>query len=360
MHPERIVIYIGAAVIVVFVTIAIALGAIIADARPSVSVHDFVVPAHEQQTIDVSSPTSTPITIRHFGDMMLGRHVGVLAQRNGFDWLFAPMVSTTPDFFSSADLTVVNLEGPFTDYPIVTSKEIAFQFDPVYVPLVADLGIDLVSLANNHAQDMGSAAFAETKEHLASSSIRYAGEQYAVNSSSLHYETIASRTIAFVAINDTHPGTDIDSAMKLIGEAEETADLTIVTIHWGAEYQLLSNTHQQTLAHQFINSGADAVIGHHPHVVQEIEIYNDAPIVYSLGNMVFDQYFSTDTQQGMGVEFTITSSTIDSIEVLPFKTVYSQITPMEAQEKTMFLEGLFERSRLGEYTVSSTTIFLQL
>jgi poly-gamma-glutamate synthesis protein (capsule biosynthesis protein) len=310
--------------------------------------------------VEIKKEEYLPVRILHLGDMMLGRHVAVLIDRHGFDWLFAPMVSTTPGFFSDADLTVVNLEGPFAEYRIETTKEIAFQFNPDLAPLVADLGIDLVSLANNHSYDMGVAAFAETKQHLASSSIRYIGEQYTVNSSSLYYETIASTTIAFVGINDTHPGTDIDTALTLIEQAEQDADLTIVTIHWGAEYQLLSNARQRMLAHQFIDTGADAVIGHHPHVVQELEVYNGAPIAYSLGNFVFDQYFSTDTQQGLGIEFMIVSSTIDSIEVLPFQTVRSQVTPMEESEKQQFLDALFERSRLGEYTVSSTSSYIEL
>lgn len=348
-------VYITTSIAALCLFLVIVLIGVVSDTASRTSYRDFLLPPQDTELQEEHS-TSTPITIRHFGDMMLGRHVGVLAERNGFDWLFAPIVSTTPDFFSSSDLTIINLEGPFTKYRIDTSKEIAFQFNPDYAPLVAELGIDLVSLANNHSYDMGSAAFAETQEHLASSSIRYIGEQYAVNSSSLHYETIARTTIAFVAINDTHPSTDIKAAMNLIETAEETGDLTIVTIHWGAEYQLLSNERQRSLAHQFIDVGADAVIGHHPHVVQELEIYNGAPIAYSLGNLVFDQYFSTDTQQGLGVELTITSSTISSIEILPFKTVYSQITPMNQAEEVQFLESLFDRSRLDGYTVSSTII----
>lgn len=355
MSQARIIGYITSAIIILFLTITIAVCAVITDRSVSTTVTDFFIEKKSEIPV-VSVDTTTPITIRHFGDMMLGRHVGVLAERNGFDWLFEPMVSSSPGLFSSSDLTIVNLEGPFTKFRIETSKEIAFQFNPDYAPLVADLGIDLVSLANNHSYDMGAAAFAETQKHLASSSIRYVGEQYAVNSSSLHFETIASTTIAFVAINDTHPGTDIEAAMNLIETAEETGDLTIVTIHWGAEYQLLSNERQRNLAHQFIDAGADAVIGHHPHVVQELEIYNGAPIAYSLGNLLFDQYFSTDTQQGLGVELTITSSTISSIEILPYKTVYSQITQMNQDEEVQFLDALFDRSRLDGYTVSSTII----
>jgi poly-gamma-glutamate synthesis protein (capsule biosynthesis protein) len=298
----------------------------------------------------------TPITILHVGDVMLDRHVAVLIERHGIDWIFAPLVSSSPDFFSAPDITMLNLEGPFAERRIDTTKSIAFRFDPLYAAYLADIGVDLVSLANNHAQDMGRAAFEETKVHLNAVGIRYVGEQYAVNSSSLHYETVASTTIAFIAINDTHPGTNIDRAIELITYAETVADLTIITIHWGAEYQLVSNERQRTLARKFVDAGADAVIGHHPHVVQEIEIYNGVPIAYSLGNFVFDQYFSVDTQQGIGVRLTILDDTVQGLELIPLHMIRTQVYQMEGEMKEQFLESLIARSRIDGYTVTSTQI----
>jgi poly-gamma-glutamate synthesis protein (capsule biosynthesis protein) len=340
--------------IVVPVLLWVWLGGMI-DVEPRATVPTDIFIISQIETAEVPIPPS-PITILHVGDVMLDRYVQVLIDRHGIDWVFAPLLDTYPNFFSDPDLMVMNLEGPFAAQRINTTKSIAFRFDPLYAVYLADIGVDVVSLANNHSLDMGSVAFEETKEHLDAVGIRYAGEQYAVTSSSLYIEEVASTTIAFVAINDTHPGTDIDRAIELITYAETVADLTIITIHWGAEYQLVSNERQQMLARQFVDAGADAVIGHHPHVVQEVEMYNGAPIAYSLGNFVFDQYFSVDTQQGLGVRLTILDDTVQGLELIPLHMIRTQVHSMEGDMKDTFMESLIARSRIDGYTVTSTQI----
>src|SRR5690606_33310167 len=90
---------------------------------------------------------------------------------------------------------------------------------------------------------------------------------------------------------------DTDSAVRMIAtlQTEHPDALIVVYPHWGEEYATTSSPRQQSLAHAFIDAGADAVIGSHPHVVQELELYNEKLIAYSLGNFVFDQYFSEET-----------------------------------------------------------------
>ena len=211
----------------------------------------------------------------------------------------------------------------------------------------------MVTLANNHSYDMGSQGVIDTKVHLEASDIAFMGEQFEVNSSSLHVETIRELDIAFVAINDTHPNTDIETALELIHTAETIVDTTVVTIHWGSEYQPISNLHQQSLAHQFIDAGADAVIGHHPHVVQEIEVYQDRPIFYSLGNFLFDQYFSKETQEGLAIGLVLGKNKTMGAYIFPLSMERSQVEYMPYPDRTTFMIDLLERSTLNTYTIEN-------
>ena len=110
----------------------------------------------------------------------------------------------------------------------------------------------------------------------------------------------------------------------------------MVNAHWGEEYSAQFNRLQQELAHGFIDAGADAVIGHHPHVAQGMEVYKNKPIFYSLGNFVFDQYFSAETQTGLAVEFIFNGQGLD-YKLHPFASKNSQIRLLDAKEKDDFL-----------------------
>ena len=115
-----------------------------------------------------------------------------------------------------------------------------------------------------------------------------------------------------------------------------------MSVHWGQEYQIKSSVFQQKLARKIIDSGADLIIGHHPHVVQEIEIYNNKLIFYSLGNFVFDQYFSEQTQQGLAVRLEINENKL-VFQLFPIQSKLSQPFLMEQNQAEKFLEKLSER-----------------
>jgi LAS superfamily LD-carboxypeptidase LdcB len=101
---------------------------------------------------------------------------------------------------------------------------------------------------------------------------------------------------------------------NIIKNAKAKCDVLIVSFHWGIEYKKIHNKRQETLAYKAIDNGADMVIGHHPHVMQDTQVYKDKPIVYSLGNFIFDQYFSADTMQGMVFETTFLGSKLQSTQ----------------------------------------------
>lgn len=296
-------------------------------------------------------------TMLHVGDMMLDRSVAVrMQQEGGFDWLLEPLAGPEERFFSGIDTIVGNLEGPLADVRIDTSKEIAFRFDPALKHDFVRWGFDVFTLANNHTVDMGYQGMRDTKRHLDDVGIAHLGEQYGLNSSSIYIDTVRGLDIAYVAINDTHYNIPIEDMVELVSEADTRADTVIVTIHWGTEYQPLSNSRQRDMARQFIDAGADAVIGHHPHVVQELEVYKERPIFYSLGNFLFDQYFSVPTQQGLVIGLVVGDDSIDSFSVFPVVSVRSQVDYMPYTMRLEFMEGLVERSRLGEYTIDNYSL----
>ena len=127
----------------------------------------------------------------------------------------------------------------------------------------------------------------------------------------------------------------------------ETTDLVIVNVHWGTEYEHQFNKIQQETAHNLIDAGADIIIGHHPHVVQGIEIYQGKPIFYSLGNFIFDQYFSSDTRAGLAVGINITDGKSE-FYLFPLKSKLSQVELTEGAEKEKFFSDLINWSNLEE------------
>ncbi|MFH2018657.1 MAG: CapA family protein, partial [bacterium] len=134
---------------------------------------------------------------------------------------------------------------------------------------------------------------------------------------------------------------------SIVEKIKPKSDFIIANVHWGQEYQKTSNSLQRKLARELIDLGVDAIIGHHPHVVQEMEIYKNRPIFYSLGNFVFDQYFSEATQQELGVGLVFRDKSI-SAYVFPLQSVKSQISQMNYANAIKFTSDWTAKSRLGD------------
>ena len=113
-------------------------------------------------------------------------------------------------------------------------------------------------------------------------------------------------------------------------KAEKNLDRIIVSIHWGEEYEIESNTPQKRIAHELADAGTDIIVGHHPHVAQETELYNGSLILYSLGNFVFDQGFSPETMRGLVARVTVSS---DGIEPEYFTSYLNKQYQVERIEK---------------------------
>ncbi len=288
-------------------------------------------------------------SILNFGDMMLDRNVRNMIEKNGEDYLFANLVAEENNIFTGMDAVSANLEGPFADKRRPTTKSIAFRFNPDLLPMLKKYNFSLFSHANNHTYDMGAAGFEEAKKNLDAAGFEFYGSQYKVNNDSLLIKKIGDFNFGFIGINDTNSPVEILKVVDLIKNARNQAvDFVIINAHWGQEYKEISNKRQRELAHAFIDAGADVVIGHHPHVVQEMEVYNNRPIFYSLGNFIFDQYFSAPTQQSLGISLIFKEKEIVA-HVFPLQGIKSQVNQMASDKAREYLDGWVENSRMGEH-----------
>jgi poly-gamma-glutamate synthesis protein (capsule biosynthesis protein) len=306
------------------------------------------------------SPTALASTL-NFGDIMLDRNVAKAMATTGIPYLLDSLAGEEGRFFQGMDIVSANLEGPFADVRRPTSKEIAFRFDPALIPQLKNYGFNLFTLANNHLVDMGYAGDEEARKNLSEAGIYFYGHQYSVEDDSYLLKEVGGVKLAYVGVNDTHPNTDIDKVMELIKKGESEADFVIVNIHWGVEYQTRSHPTQQTLAHKFIDAGVDVIVGHHPHVTEEIEVYKDRPIFYSLGNFIFDQYFSVPTQEGYAVGLVFEKqNAIKQVRayLFPLQGEKSAVRLKTPKERKQFIHTYFDESVLAPYTTNNHLLFI--
>jgi gamma-polyglutamate biosynthesis protein CapA len=288
---------------------------------------------------DAISSEKESTEILFVGDVMLGRYVRTLSEQHGLAYPFEKI----KDVLQAVDFVVANLEGPIiTNAPYTPLSGFQFSFVPEVAPLLAQNNVDLVSLGNNHGYDFGKEGYAETQHYLEASGIASVGNAVSVSTSTV-LRKLGDRTYAFVSFNVTFPSFKEGEALELIRAMRMKGQLPIVLVHWGNEYELLSSLQQRTLAHAMVDAGASTIVGHHPHVVQEIELYNNVPIFYSLGNFIFDQYFSTDVQEGLAVKAIFADESVQ-FDIVPLRSIYSQPFVMQEAERGAFLQRLSARS----------------
>ncbi len=271
----------------------------------------------------IAAADSAEVTLGFVGDMMLDRGVETSVIKNfagNFDKVFAEVGALKDD-----DILFANLEGPISDKGRNVGSKYSFRFDPIVTESIKEAGFDIVSFANNHVGDYSDAAFLDTLGRLSENNILVtgAGENYELAKK----PTIIERSgikIGYLGFSDVGPewmkATDVKPGILLandpnletiVKEASESVDLLVVSVHWGDEYKA-HNKRQEALAHKIIDAGAKLVVGHHPHVTQDVEEYKGGLILYSLGNFVFDQYFSAETMQGQYSLVTIGKNGIKS------------------------------------------------
>ncbi|MDP4001427.1 MAG: CapA family protein [bacterium] len=262
------------------------------------------------------------------GDIMLSRSVGdLMAVKNNYNWPFEKI----SDFLKSADLTFANLETPISNRGVKVGSIYSFRSNPKVVEGLIFAGFDVLSVANNHAWDYGRDAFSDTLYHLAEAGISYVGgghNEYEAHTGVI--KKVGKTDVGFLGYTNLLPksvsATGDSAGVAVLDEAKMVDDIQLMksrsqlvffSFHCGEEYIALHNASQERIAHKAIDAGADLIIGHHPHVVEDIEEYKGKYIVYSLGNFVFDQNFSVETMIGLAVKVWLKDSKINRLEKIP-------------------------------------------
>ena len=230
-----------------------------------------------------------------------------------------------------ADLAMLNNEFTISRRGApMAGKAYTFRADPVHTALYQELGVDFVTLANNHAYDFGEDAFLDTLDALTAHGIDYAGGgRNAEEAQRPFYYLVDGRKIAFVSATraEKHiltPEAGEDSSgvfrcydperlLEVIAEAKANSDYVVLFVHWGTEHTDVLEEVQKTTSHAYIDAGADLLIGTHAHQLQGIEFYKGKAIFYNLGNFWFDHY---DIETGL-VKFALAPDGEENFYFLP-------------------------------------------
>ena len=272
------------------------------------------------------------LSILFTGDVLLDRGVRPIAERRGVAYLFDSVQAE----FRQSDAVVINLECPLTDTLSPVNKRYIFRANAEWANDLRQVGITHAALANNHTNDQGRRGLQATYQHLTDAGIVSIGygcsyeeqvEPVVISKGNTH---VAVFNAVMMALENWHhldgkPGVcqpASDSLVSTIADYhQQHPDTRIVTVlHWGVEFNTFPSMNQRFLARQLADAGVDAIIGHHPHVVQPIDTIGHTLVCYSLGNFVFDQH-PPQTRQCLMVRLKIKTGTSISMDVIPAKIV---------------------------------------
>lgn len=284
------------------------------------------------------------IQFTFLGDVMLGGNIQSLSKKNKYSSLY----KNTKNVWANSDLVFANFESTVITSSKHNYKPIKNTIDPIAtnqksVRTMKKYGINAVAFANDHCADYRKYSFESTTKCFEKFGIYYAGkiDKEAFNSSKLlpseneeKYKPYTSikvkgKKIGFISVTDVYYEkmlsygilTTADSDLNFyINESAKDNDYTIVYVHWGEQNVKNVSQKQKEQAHSFINAGADLVIGTHPHILQNVEIYNNGLICYSLGNFISDDIYS-DNRDSAIVQYNETKSGKKTVEIIPIRII---------------------------------------
>ena len=237
------------------------------------------------------------IKLAFVGDIMLDRGVKNSVYNN-FGGDYGELFTKVEFKLRNYDFLFGNLEGPVSDKGVDGGNIYSFRMEPAVLPALKEAGFDGFSIDNNHILNYGVEALVDTKIRLHESGFVLGGEDF----------NLSGVKINILTFNEFN-SLDLEQVRTVIADAKLINDLVIIYFHFGEEYAPEPNEYQKIVARLAIDSGADLVIGSHPHVVQTVEKYKNAYITYSLGNFIFDQNFSKETMEGGLLEVEVNPNT---------------------------------------------------
>ncbi|PIT91051.1 hypothetical protein COU17_02695 [Candidatus Kaiserbacteria bacterium CG10_big_fil_rev_8_21_14_0_10_49_17] len=246
------------------------------------------------------------------GDIMFDRSVREVAEREGNDFIF----SCIANVFNRHDAVVANLEGPITHFSsksigsvIGSPENYTFTFPLSLAQTLRRHNVRAVSLGNNHTSNFGREGVEETRAALESAGVAYFGDPFDFYKTST---LLRVHGVSFVLVSFNEFGGSVKDTLSHIRAWSDTVPV-IVFAHWGNEYEETSAARQREWARQFVDAGADLVVGAHPHVIQESEEYKGVPIYYSLGNFIMDQYWMESVRTGLVLSVVLTKDGVEKI-----------------------------------------------
>lgn len=238
---------------------------------------------------------SEPVVMIFGGDVTFGYFYPLIVPQNGKDpkWPFAKL----KEIFSQTDVVMVNCENAITNYNVKVPKKFNFKMNPDLTEIFRLHKIQ-VTLANNHVFDYGRKGLEDTLKNLDQYGIYHVGAGMDIEEARKPIiRRIKGKKIAFLAYGNyasagkNSPGTAYRTREHVVEDIRKAkaggSDYVVVNFHWGVEKAAQPSVSDRQLAHDAIDNGADLIIGHHPHVLQPVEIYKDKIIAYSLGNFIF-------------------------------------------------------------------------
>jgi poly-gamma-glutamate synthesis protein (capsule biosynthesis protein) len=273
---------------------------------------------------------------------MLARNVEVMMNREGIEYPFSALDLRT---FTENPAIVGNFESSMADpHSTTPAFNMRFSVDKAFLPALKNAGFTHLSLANNHSLDYGESGYLQAKDKLADLGLGVFGHGKALSNDSISYVETKRGKIALIGINASEQVPSYEDLEIIFTIAKKESYLQIVYIHWGIEYDENHHPTQEVLAKKIIEAGADLIVGHHPHVVQDIDIIDNVIVFYSLGNYIFDQYFSKNVQEGLVVLLSLEEN--PQLQLIPVTSHYALSKPslMVPAEHQLFLQLLASRS----------------
>ncbi len=298
------------------------------------------------------------VTLAVVGDVLLDRGVARAAAREGWPWVFREV----REDLGAADLAFANLECPVTERRETLQKKVSFRADRVALEAAREAGLDILCLANNHSTDCGREGLVDTMGALHEAGLLWCGAGATeAEAEQATVVEVGGVRIAFLAFSDWLPeGIFPNAAQPTIALASEPtvrrevarararAEVVVVAFHWGVEFTSEPTDRQRALARAAVEAGAGLVIGHHPHVLQGIEVATSgadrrpALVAYSLGNFVFDQYRDGAADSAI-LTCTLSRAGVESAAVIPIRVERGRPThacPEDAQRIRGMLDDL--------------------
>ncbi|MFS0788296.1 CapA family protein [Shouchella sp. 1P09AA] len=299
---------------------------------------------------EVAVPSESRFTASMVGDVMVGRHVEEVVDRYDFDYLF----KYASPYFAESDYVTGNFESSIIDEEqsyVTERNELGLYTNREAVAGLEDNGFSVINVANDRTYDFGLEGARDTVEAFHDSNVEPVGVQIDEEADrGVVYGEYGGLTIATLGFNDANQAgetaglldADPNESLERIHEANRQSDLVVVHVHGGQEYDSSPTTRQEELMKAYADAGADIVIGHHPHVLQSVDVYNDTFMLYSLGNFVSDQGW-TRTRDTAIAQYHLLDDGTAQLELIPFRINEAQPRPIEGTSSLYYREKIFRQ-----------------